>query len=230
MNQDTPLCLHEEVLLLALRDEEGTTVSGAFYPQAIGGALLAELMLRRRIGVEEARRKKLARVLDPTRIGQPLLDECLEKIRAARKSRTLENWVAEFAGTKHLKERVAEPLCDRGILREAHGKILGLFPRTTYPAADPKPEAELVERLRKAIFGESRDVDPRTVVLISLADAAHLLAPNFDRKELKERRDRIRKIVAGEVTGEAAKEAIEAMQAAVMMLCVLPAITVTTTH
>ena len=40
------LLLHEEVLLLALRDEKGTIASGTMYQYALGGAILAELLLK----------------------------------------------------------------------------------------------------------------------------------------------------------------------------------------
>ena len=39
------LFLHEEVMLLALRDEEGTIASGTMYQYAIGAAILAELLV-----------------------------------------------------------------------------------------------------------------------------------------------------------------------------------------
>ena len=49
MSANHSLFLHEEILLLALRDEEGT-IAGAMYQYAIGGALLAELLLQTRHG------------------------------------------------------------------------------------------------------------------------------------------------------------------------------------
>ena len=45
------LYLHEEILLLALKDEKGTFVA-ASYEMALGGAILAELLLQKRIGIE----------------------------------------------------------------------------------------------------------------------------------------------------------------------------------
>ena len=78
------LFLHEEVLLLALRDEEGTIAPGTMYQYAIGGAVLAELMLQSRIGVDESGRKTLAKVLDSTPTGAPLLDEFLTKMRDSK--------------------------------------------------------------------------------------------------------------------------------------------------
>ncbi len=224
------LPLHEEALLLALRDDEGTIAPGTMYQHALAGAILAELMLRHRIGVDESNRKKRAEVIDRTPTGLPLLDECLAKMAAA-KPRGLQHWVMKFSGIKNLKHRVAERLCDRGIVHEEEGKILLVFTRRIYPETDPRPEQEIVERLRRAIFSDERDVDPRTVVLLSLADAAGILKVVFDKKELKARKKRIEQVVNGEVTGKAAKEAIQAVHAAIMVAAIMPAImTTTVTH
>ncbi|MFQ5806361.1 MAG: GPP34 family phosphoprotein [Phycisphaerae bacterium] len=95
----------------------------------------------------------------------------------------------------------------------------------------PRPERKLIERLRKAIFTETRQVDPRTVILVSLASAADLLRIPFDKKALKTRKDRIERLVSGELMGRATREAFQAAQAAVTVACVTPAITAATiTH
>jgi len=49
----------------------------------------------------------------------------------------------------------------------------------------------------------------------------------FDKKEMKNHKARIKEIIDCEITGKAAKEVIEAMQAAVMVSCIIPAITAT---
>ncbi|MGD8816298.1 MAG: GPP34 family phosphoprotein [Acidobacteriota bacterium] len=224
------LPLHEEVLLLALRDDEGTIAPGTMYQHALAGAMLSELMLQQRIAVDESDRKKRAEVIDRTPTGLPLLDECLARM-ADDKPRSLQHWVQKLSAMRNLKHRVAERLCDRGILHEEEGTILLVFSRRVYPETDPRPEKEIVERLRRAIFTDERDVDPRTVVLLSLADAAGILKVAFDKKELKERKQRIAQVVNGEVMGKAAREAIQAVQAAVMVAAIMPAIISTTvTH
>jgi hypothetical protein len=213
--------LHEEVMLLALRDVEGTIAPGTMYQYAMGGAVLAELLLNHRIRVEESK-KKLVNVVTSKPLGDPLLDECLEKISSAKRRALLQTWVARLAGIRNFKHRVAERLCQRGILRADKDKVFLIFTRKIYPEIDPEPERQLVERLRTAIFTDTTDVDPRTVVLLSLANSAGLLKATFDRKKLKDRKARIAQIINGEMTGKAAKEAIEAMQAAVMVGVIMP--------
>jgi len=230
MTIQSTLFLHEEVMLLALRDEEGTIASGTMYQYAIGAAILAELLLNQRIALDESRKKKLVNLLSSTPLGEPLIDQCLEKIGNAKRRALLQTWVSRFAGVKNLKHRVAQQLCDRGILRTTEDKILLLFTRKIYPELNPVPERNLIERLRQAIFTDSRDVDPRTVVLVSLTDSTGLLKETFDKKKLKGRKARIKEISNGEITGKAAKEAIEAMQAAVMVACIIPAFTTAAIH
>ena len=216
------LCLYEEVMLLALRDEEGTIASGTMYQYAIGGAVLAELLLSERIAVEQMRKRKLVNLVNSMPLGDPLIDECLEKIGQAKRRAVLETWVSRFASVKDLKHRVAQRLCDRGILRASEDKILLIFTRKIYPEINPEPERKLIERLRHAIFTDDADIDSRTIILVSLAKSAGLLNVVFDKKKLKARKARIEQIANGEITGKAALEAIQAVQAAIMVACIVP--------
>jgi Golgi phosphoprotein 3 len=152
MTAQTSLYLYEEVMLLALRDEEGTIASGTMYQYAIGAAILSELLLNKRISVEEANKKKLVNFISSTPLGDSLIDQCLEKIGNAKRSASLQTWVSRFAGIKNLKHRAAQQLCDRGILRATEESILILFTRKIYPELNPVPEKKLIERLREAIL------------------------------------------------------------------------------
>ena len=228
MRSQNGLFLHEEVMLLALRDEEGTVASGTMYQYAIGAAVLAELLLNERLTVEQIRKRKLVNLVSSMPLGDPLIDECLEKIGRAKRRAALQTWVSRFAGVKNLKHRVARRLCDRGILRASEDKILLIFTRKIYPEINPEPERELIERLRQAIFTDIEDIDSRTMILVSLAKSVGLLKVVFDKKELKRRKARIERIIKGEITGKAAAEAIQAMQAAIMVACITPAITAAT--
>ena len=217
------LYLHEEIMLLALRDEEGTVEFGSMYGYALGGAILAELLLAGRIAVSDGKKKMVDLVRDQP-IGEPVIDECLEKIAAAKRRAAPATWVHRFSSLKRIHHRVAQALCERGILRNEQDKLLLIFRRTIYPEINPQPERRLIERLRKAIFGEHPGVDPRTAILISLAKSANLLHIHFAKRELKQRRKRIEQLANGDLMGSATKEAIEAAQAAVMVACIMPVI------
>ena len=222
--------LHEEIMLIALREKEGTIVSGTMYQYAIAGAILSELLLNKRVIVDASKKRKNIRVVDSTQLGDPLIDECLEIICCTKRLKTLQAWISRFANMKNLKHRTAERLCNRSILRADSDKILSIFTRKIYPEMNPVPEKKLIDRLYQAIFTETEDVDPRTVVLISLAKSADLLKVVFNKKKLKSQKKRIKQITNVEITGKATQEAVSAMQSAVLVACIMPAIMVTTVN
>jgi len=223
-----PLFLYEEILLLALRDEQGTIATG-FPEQVVAGAILAELLLEGRISVEDTR-KKLVNIVDTNPIGDPIINECLEKMTTAKRRASLQTWVSRLASTKNLRHKAAQQLCDRRILRAAEDKVLFVFKRRIYPEIDPVPEKKIIDRLRDAIYNDHAQLDPRTVVLVSLASGADMLRQTFGRKEIKSRKKRIEQIENGELTGKATKEVIEACQTALIVAAVMPAIISTTVH
>jgi hypothetical protein len=223
----TPLTLHEEVLLLTLRDKEGVAHMGLPYQFVLGGALTAELLLNGRIAVEEEKRKKFVKLVSKERFDDPVLDECLEKLETAKRWVTLQTWITRFAQIKQLKHRIAQRLCERGVLKMSEDKVLLLFTRKIYPERDPKPEREIVARLKQAIFTYTTEIDPRTVVLISLTNRSGVLAKVFDKKKLKGRKRRLEQITKGNVLGEATREVIQAVQAAVMISTVATTVAAT---
>jgi hypothetical protein len=194
------------------------------YRPALGAALMAELLVDKRVEIEEGK-KKLVRLVDGSSMSDPVLDEALEKIRTAKRRASLKTWVQRFSNISKLNHKVAAGLCRKGVLREDEDQVLVFFRRRIYPEVDSRPERRVIERLRRAIFGDSRQLEPRTVILLSLAKSADLLSIPFEKRQLKERKERIKKIVEGELLGKAAKEAIEAAQAAIVVAAIIPAVT-----
>lgn len=215
MSQPNPLHLYEEIMLLSLRDEKGT-VEIACSELAIAGAVLAELLMEGLISVEDTR-KRLVDVRDIRPAGDPIVDECLDRMASGKRRASLQTWVSRLAGIKDLRHKAAGRLCERGILSAEKDKVLLVFTRRIYPELDPGPEREIVERVRRALFTDDPQVDPRTVVLISLAHRVGLLAGPFGRKEIRVREKRIEQLINGELTGQATKEVIAAAQVAVMV-------------
>ena len=220
--------LYEEIMLLALRDEQGTIASG-FVEQSVAGAILAELLLDGRLSVDDSK-KQWVSVINDQATGDPVIDECLEKMTASKKPVTLQNWVHKLAAIKELRHKVASQLCKRRILRADEDKVLFLFTRRIYPELNPAPEREIIQRMRKAIFSDGRNLDARTVVLVSLANGSDILAHTFGRKELKPRKRRIEKITQGDLTGKATQEVIAACQAALIVAAIMPAMIAATVH
>jgi hypothetical protein len=208
------LRLYEEILLLALKDEEGTTYSGTSWPYAVGGAVLAELLLEGRLGLEERKGRKVVALVNSTPLGEPVADRVLEKIAHAKKDSDLTTWLARVAGMKDLKHQIAEQMTLKGVLRVETHKVLLIFSRRIYPELDPTPELEIVHRVEHAVFSDDSDLDTRTAILVSLAHVSGILNPVFGKKRVAERRDRLERIVEDRPSAEAARAAIEAAKAA----------------
>ncbi len=217
-----PLHLYEEILLLALRDEEGTFSTG-FVEFAVAGAVLAELLLDERIFIADPKRNLIDH-RHPAPTGDPVMDECLEKVTSATRRARLSNWVSRLSNIPKLKQKVAARLCERGIIEADEDKVLFIFPRKIYPEINPEPEREIIQRLKNALADDKKDLDPRTVILISIADGTGLLGQNLGEKVVREKKKRIEKIVSGEATGSATRDVIAVLQAASSVTTLIPAL------
>jgi len=208
------LRLHEEILLLALKDEEGTTYSGTSWPYAVGGAVLAELLLEGRLRLEDRDGKQYVTVVDSTPLGEPVADQVLEKIADAEKTADMTTWLGRAAGLKDLKHQIAEQLALKGVLQVESHKVMLIFSQRVYPELDPAPELQIMHRVEHAVFSDDSDLDARTAILVSLAHVSGVLDPVFGRKRVAERKERLDKITDEWPSAEAARAAIEATRVA----------------
>ena len=186
-----------------------------------------ELALEGRLSISDDK-KHMVDVVSDTPIGDEILDECLARVASAKRRQRASTWVSRFSGIKRLRHRVAEGLCRKGVLRDQEDQVLLIFKRTVYPEVDGGPEKDLRERMKKAIFTATTDLDPRTVVIIALAQAAGMLNKVFPKRKLKEQKKRIEQLTSGQLEGKATNEAVQAVQAAIMVAAIMPAIFVVT--
>jgi hypothetical protein len=224
MKKSDDLSLYECALLLALRDKEGTIPAGTSYHFALGGGILAELLLRGDVASETEGKKDWIVPKHEKRIADPILNECLDLVRKSTKRKDAAHWVSKFSGLKRLKHRVAEQLCARGILRAADDRVLLVFNRKVYPEVDGGPEAQLIEKIRKAVLTDTQALDAKTVVLIALSRHSDLLRTALDKKEIKSRKARIDQILKGEILEKAVKQAVQRMHAAIVCAAIVPVI------
>ena len=226
MAANSELYLHEQVMLMALNDKRGTLQPGAGNSiWAIAAAVLSELLLRERISITDDK-KQFVEVINAKRVGEPILDECLEKIATAKRRRRVVDWINSFAWIHKVSHRIAQRLCDRGILKVEEGTILLIFRRKIFPEIDHRPEQRLIDELKAAIWSDhGHPVKPQTAALIGLANATGLLNVYFKSKELKERKSRIAEIIDGSVISGATKEAINAHAALMTMIMTTTVIT-----
>jgi hypothetical protein len=217
------LPLYEEILLLALDDDEGTITGGEFYCNAMGGAILAELAMTGSITISDDKKKKVT-LGRRDRLDDAILEECRTMVAKEKKSKKAADWVMKFSRMKDLKNRVARQLVGKGVLTEETGTVLRVFKRTIFPEVDGGPEKDLRERMKKAIFTATVNLEARTVVIIALAQSAGMLHKIFPKKKLKERKKRLEKLTSGQLAGKATKEAVQAVQAAIMVTVIMPAV------
>jgi Golgi phosphoprotein 3 len=223
------LRLFEEMLLLELDDDKGTTRADCWHKTEMGGAILAELVLSGAITITDDKKKQVKLVPGAARPEDLILAEALALIQESKKIRKASDWVQKFAALKDLKNRAARQLVAKGVLKEDTGKVLGIFKRTIYPEANPGPEQDLRRRLEEAIFMDQQEVDPATTVVVALARATGLLDRVFTKKRLKPRKQRLEDLVNGNLAGKATREAVEAVQAAILVATIVPAIAASTT-
>jgi golgi phosphoprotein 3 len=211
MTAHSPLHFYEQVVLFALRSEEGTSMIGLEHI-AIAGAVLAEWLIDGRISVDQTRKQLVS--LNKTRhTGDPVFDECLGLFAAARKPAPLRTWIARLSRIPRLRHKAAMQLCARGILRADEDKVLWFFTRKIYPQVDPKPRRAMLEKVWSVIDSESAKVDEHLAVLISLAHGAGLLTCVFGRAEVRQRKLRIAAVIDGNTVGKATQQLIATYRA-----------------
>ena len=219
----TSLCLHEEIMLLALSDEKGTIeAGGTWYQQMVGGAVLAELAIAGRIELIEERKKHVLRVTNSNPIGNDFVDQWLAKMGEQPGTHKLADWLSKISHSSNLKQEIAQALVRRGILEEKNRTFLLIFNRTAYPESNAAPEQKIRQRLETALFTETREVSARTVALISILQNGTFLGRIFPDKPVASRQQRIDQLIAGDATGEATAKLIKSVQAAIMMACIVP--------
>ena len=166
----------EDLLLLLLDDESGKLTNATYLDTGIGGALLVELALGGHVEVVKkegmwARAK--VRPTGSTPPTDPVLVEAMAVV--SEKERTAQDLVGRLG--KKRRDPLLERLEADGILRRAHGKVMGLFPGTRWPAADSSHEREVRRQLGDALV-RGVDPEPRIAALVAVLaamDLAHTL-------------------------------------------------------
>ncbi|XVU25543.1 GOLPH3/VPS74 family protein [Actinoplanes sp. CA-054009] len=216
--------LAEEFLLLAYADDGTPLTDGTHLDNGLGGAVLLELALAGRVDIAD---KKVV-VLDAGPTGDPMLDGALTKIGAEERGRRPGHWVTKFS--KDTRPQVLDRLVAGGVLTVRKDKVLGVFPRKKYPAAngvEPVAETETRQRMRAAVLGTGA-VDPRTAALCALVAATDLDKKVFADLDRKAVQARLREIGEGSWAAAAVKKTIEEIQAAVMVAIVASTTAATT--
>jgi Golgi phosphoprotein 3 (GPP34) len=216
------MLIAEEYLLLALDERTGKPrVGSEVLGPALGGALVAELALRERVGVtpHEAGWSKRGRVtitsLTPT--DDPELDAALQKL-AENEGRKVKDLLNEYSTKKRrlshgVRERLLERLAASGALVRTEGTVLGFIPRTTWPAGDPSSEEGVRRRLQAALV-EGTTPTERTVALVALLQVTGLLPKVVTTDDKRALKAKAKQLTSGDWAAKAVKDAIDEAAAA----------------
>ena len=155
-------------------------------------------------------------VTDTTATSDPLLDAALSEL-AAKQGK--EPHAVVRALGKGLRPRLTARLAEQGILREEHGKILGLFPANRWPSNDSGHEDSVRALLAQALqAGSTNDAD--IAGLVSLLHALKAVSKVVDPAQLgitkNELNANAKRIAEGDWASEAVRKAIDAMLAAII--------------
>ncbi|MHC5210146.1 MAG: GOLPH3/VPS74 family protein [Planctomycetota bacterium] len=204
------LTLAEEVLLLALDDENGT-----FRPLpkhamefALTSAVLMDLLLARRLDVD----LEQLMVVDPTPVGDDLLDPILAAIARSPDRYNARRWImvlSQEAG--EIRKRALARLVDRGVLRRQDDKLLWVLGRRRYPVLDDTEQREAKLRILGIVLGDDIP-DHRDVVLVAVADAAGLFDAILTRREARMASQRIADVARMDLLGQALLKAKQDMR------------------
>ncbi|MDH6676450.1 hypothetical protein M2284_000638 [Rhodococcus sp. LBL1] len=221
----TPL-IAEDLLLLLLDDESGgPVVDGTRLPRVLAGAVLIELALDGYVTPaedgEDVKKGRLA-ARQETNPGDPILARAVEVIRESRRPMKPETAIEKL--DTEIREAVFERVIDRGWVRENRRKILGIFPSKTWPAVDESHERG-VRRDLEQVLVEGLDPNPRTAALISLLSAVDAVAKVFPDADRKAIRKRAKDIAEEEWAGAAVRKAVDAINTAVFVAVMVPAMT-----
>ena len=209
------MLIAEDLLLLLLDDDRGTTPNlwvDARTPLA--AAVLAELAIDGAVELEPGSGLRSAKL---RATGQQEADPVLAGGLAvvAEKPRTPSS-LAERVG-KGLRDQLADRLADRGVLERREERVLGLFPRTTWPAASTEHEQQVRERLRLVLLQDA-EPDAREAALIGILGALDQAARVIGARgsEASHARKRAKAIAKGDWASKAVSDAVQTMLVAVM--------------
>jgi len=214
------LLLAEELLLLALDPERGTTSSRVAVDPALAGALLLDLIAAGSLVETSA---TLAVDPDAVTASHSLLTEALTAISAAGEPKKPKHWVDKLPKQlKPIKGRVAGSLVSRGVLVEEDHKTLGLISSPRYPQADRGPAHELSARLQPTLL-RGVEPEPRTARLVVLIRAVGLVPDVVPKDQRKAAEARAKTIAESNAVGDAVRRAVQEIHAAVAVAATVAA-------
>lgn len=202
----------EEVVLLLLRDHDGrfVRVPNWALDYAIAGGVLMDLAMENRIDTDL---ENLV-LVDPTPVGDSLLDQTLDEIAAAETQPT-RHWVEQIVENADvIRAEALSRLVEAGILERQEERFLWVFRSRRYPTVDGTAEKEVKLRIMGVLFSDEIP-DPRDVMLICLVDACGIFEELLTRSELEKASGRIAQVRQMDLIGQAMAQAIRDIEVSI---------------
>lgn len=205
----------EDVLLLLLDEQSGKVRDREHLDVVLGGAVLAELALAGAVTVPDRAgffRRGVA-VTEGSSTDDEILQAALELV--GRQTKSAPDLVKALG--KANRRAIQARLVERGLVVVREQRILGVIPRTRFPAADRSHVHVLRGQLQAALL-HGEQPTARTAATIGVLSAIDALSHVIDRHGRSKNaiRQRAREIADGDWAAEAVRAAVRAAQAAIM--------------
>ena len=205
----------EEVMLLLLNDSGGkfVDVPAPSLDCALAGAVLMDLAMENRIDTDPQR----LFVVDPTPLGDDLLDPTLARIVGSADTHDTAHWIRAVTDqADDIHNRSLDRLIERGILRREEDRFMWVFKSRRYPIVDNSTVREVKLRLMGVLF--SADIpDARDTLLISLSDVCGIFSSLLSNAELDAAAERIGQVRKLDLMGREVTNAIREIEASLAM-------------
>ena len=201
----------EELIVLTVGAEKQAPIHipPSTLDYALAGAVLLDLALENRIDTDA----DALHVIDPTPVGDSLLDPALADIVQKANTQPTETWLARIAKQgDDLQELALERLVAADILEADDVGVFSLSRWVTHSRSYPAGSKGMMEReIRSRIAGVllSDDIpSPRDSIIISLAHACGVLRRMFTHSEYEEVKARIELISGLEMVARSVTDAV----------------------
>ena len=203
----------EELLILTIDAEhrEPVMIPDFTFGCALAGATLMDLALENRIDTDT----KALYVIDPTPVGDSLLDPVLAEIVQESKTLPPGSWVTRIARRgDDLRGLALDRLVAANILEADDGGVFSLSRwvnrSRSYPNVDGEAAQEIQSRMLSVLMSNEIP-SPRDSVIISLADACGVFRRILDDSEYQEVKERLELIVGLELIPQSVTEAVRSV-------------------
>ena len=162
-------------------------------------------------------------LVDPTPLGDSLLDPTLADIAAAKETHDARFWVERTAlrSADAIREAALDRLVERGILQRQEDRFLWVFKSRRYPVIDDRLEREVKLRIMEILFSDEIPT-PRDVVIIGLAHACNLFEQILSAREVEHIAPRIDEVRRLDLISQAMSQAITDIEVSLALALHMP--------